>query len=258
MPELPLEQAEEALHRRVVRAAALGGHAPGEAMPLADRDPAGPAVVPAAVGVDDGALAGREQRAGVLERRVGERGVRALAGPPRHDRGVEAVPDGRQVDLPAGGQPELGDVGEPQEVRQGRAEVAPHEVRRGRRRLARVGAVGPPLPPHPPGDQALLAHDAADDLLRGADGLVELAEPAHHEAVAARAVAVLQEHAPHEGPQRRQAVRPGDRAPLVVIGAPRYPQESGEFSQGPLPRRPQAVYHQGLLPVRHPVEARGF
>ena len=44
VPELPLEQAEEALHRRVVWAAALGGHAPGEAVPLADRNPAGPAV----------------------------------------------------------------------------------------------------------------------------------------------------------------------------------------------------------------------
>ena len=38
------EQAEEALHRGVVGAAALGRHAPGEAVPLADRDPAGPAV----------------------------------------------------------------------------------------------------------------------------------------------------------------------------------------------------------------------
>lgn len=60
VPELPLEQAEEALHRGVVRAAALGGHAPGEVVVLADRDPAGPAVVAAAVGVDDGALAGRQ------------------------------------------------------------------------------------------------------------------------------------------------------------------------------------------------------
>ena len=43
--EFILEPAEESLHRRVVRAAPLLRHRPGQVVLLADRDPSGPAVM---------------------------------------------------------------------------------------------------------------------------------------------------------------------------------------------------------------------
>ena len=82
--ELLLEQVEEPLGAGVVAAHALPRHAADEAGALAYGDPARPAVVPAAVGVDDRPLARGEPGAGALERLVRQRGVRGrAAGPPR-------------------------------------------------------------------------------------------------------------------------------------------------------------------------------
>ena len=47
--EFILEPAEESLHRRVVRAAPLLRHRPGQAVLLADRGPSGPAVMAPAI-----------------------------------------------------------------------------------------------------------------------------------------------------------------------------------------------------------------
>ena len=60
---------------------------------------------------------------------------------PGDEHPAEAVPDGRQVDLPAGGQPELGDVGEPQQVGLVGVEIPVYEVLRRLVDLAGVGAV---------------------------------------------------------------------------------------------------------------------
>ena len=70
--ELVLEAPEEALAGRVVRAAALRGHAPDQAVLLADPDPLRPAVVAAPVRVDRRAHPRRPRRAGLEQARVRE------------------------------------------------------------------------------------------------------------------------------------------------------------------------------------------
>ena len=72
MEELVLEAPEEALAGRVVRAAALRGHAPDQAVLLADPDPLRPAVVAAPVRVDRRARPRRPRRAGLEQARVRE------------------------------------------------------------------------------------------------------------------------------------------------------------------------------------------
>ncbi len=96
--------------------------------------------------------------------------------PPADRPPVEAVDRGRQV-RPVPVEPELRDVGDHEQAGRGRAEVvrpvrAQWDVGRALRELAPVAAV-----PRPPahlrrlaGDQALLAHDPAHDLLGRDDG----------------------------------------------------------------------------------------
>lgn len=138
--ELALEQAEEALHAGVVRARALARHAPDEAAAPAGLRPAGPSVVPAAVGVHDRPPPGRECRAGGLERRVRQPRGRRGADRPGGRPAVEAVEDGGEVRLRAAGQAELGDVRDPEHVGRGRGEVV-GAVRA--RRQVRLGSGGP-------------------------------------------------------------------------------------------------------------------
>ena len=76
-------------------------------------------------------------------------------------------------------------------------------------------------------------------------------------AVAARGVRVLERLA-HARPQPGMLVGPRYRPALVLIGALRYPQGTGELFQSSPRRRPQLVYDQGLLPVRHRAGAFGF
>lgn len=77
-----LQTAEEALASRVVRAAALPRHGPGQAVSLAYADPAGPSVMASPVRVADRALARGERPACGLEAAVGELRVRARADRP--------------------------------------------------------------------------------------------------------------------------------------------------------------------------------
>ena len=77
-----LEAAEEAFASRVVRAAALLRHGPGQAVSLAYADPAGPSVMASPVRVADRVLARGERPARVLQGAVGERRVRAPSDPP--------------------------------------------------------------------------------------------------------------------------------------------------------------------------------
>lgn len=123
-----LEAAEEALASRVVRAAALLRHGPGQAVSLAYADPPGPSVMAPPVRVADRALARGERPARVLQGAVGERRVRAPPYAPRDDEAVEAVDDRAEARLLLARQLELGDVGEPQLVRAARAAVALHQV----------------------------------------------------------------------------------------------------------------------------------
>ena len=78
-----LEPAEESLHRRVVRAAPLLRHRPGQVVLLAYGYPSGPAVAAPAIGTGHGALAFAERAACGLEAAVGELRVRARADRPR-------------------------------------------------------------------------------------------------------------------------------------------------------------------------------
>ena len=116
--ELALQQAEEALGAGVVAAGALARHAARQAVALAYRAPAGPAVVAAAVGVRHGRLAAGERRARELQRRVGQRRRRPRADRPGDGPAVEAVDHGAQVALGARRQAELRDVGDPHVFRQ--------------------------------------------------------------------------------------------------------------------------------------------
>ena len=107
--EFILEPAKESLHRRVVRAAPLLRHRPGQVVFLADRDPSRPAVMAPAIGVRDGTLPFGKRAACGLEAAVGELRVRARADRPGGQAAVEAVEDRGQVHL-AARQPELGNV----------------------------------------------------------------------------------------------------------------------------------------------------
>lgn len=104
---------------------------------------------------------------------------------------------------------------------------------------------------------ALLAHDAPHDLLGDHDGLLEFPELVGHAAVAARPAGAL-EDIRYLRVQLGILVRPGKRRTLVLIGALRYSQGSGEVFQGVAGRLPQMLYDQGFLPVRQRIEACGF
>ncbi len=110
--ELLFETAEEAFGGRVVGAAALGAHGSGQAVPLADGYPFGPAIMASPVGVDDRPLAVLEGAARLFEHAVGQLGRRAGADAPGHGHAVIAVDDRAEVDL-ALADAELGDVGDP-------------------------------------------------------------------------------------------------------------------------------------------------
>lgn len=82
--ELLLEMAEEPLHGRVVRAAALRAHRADQPVALADAYPFRPPVVAAAVRVDDGRLADLTPARGVAPRAPGH-GHEPVPGHQAHD-----------------------------------------------------------------------------------------------------------------------------------------------------------------------------
>lgn len=213
--ELVLEAPEEALAGRVVRAAALRGHAPDQAVLLADPDPLRPAVVAAPVRVDRRARARRPRHAGLEQARVREALVGVQPDRPGDWHPVEAVDDRAQVDLLAAREPELGDVGEPQPVGLVGAELPVHEVLRRLGDLAGVGAVAPGAPLVVDDLEALLAHHAGHAFLAGADALASQARPDGAVPPAARALA---EDAHHAAAYVGVAVaRRGDAGPPVLI-----------------------------------------
>ena len=110
------------------------------------------------------------------------------------------------------------------------------QVGRGGRRFAAVAAPGP-APAPAAGPQALLAHQAADHLLRGA-------RPAAPEFGPRRAVPPAAAHPgeqlAHPGPEPGVPVAPQAR-PVVLIGALRDPQESGDAAEGQACRPPQSL-----------------
>lgn len=245
--ELVLEPPEEPLAGRVVGAAPLGRHRAREPVLPADRDPPRPPVVAPAVAVHHGARPLPPGREGVEQRPVGERGRGPGADPPAGGAAVVAVHHGAQVDL-AGGHAELGDVGDPQLVGGRRREVPGHQVRRGRRDLPLVGAPPPAPPPVVDHLEPLLPHQPAHDLLGRAPPLAAQARP--YRAVAPVAAALL-EQLPHPPAQGGVLVGAREPGPPVLIGAPRYPQESGDLSEGPPGRRAQSLAQLALSPVRH-------
>ncbi len=110
--ELLFEAAEEALGGSVVGRAALGAHGTCQPVPFADRDPFGPTVVAASVGMDNRVLAVLEGGACLFEHAVGQAGRRVGADGPCHGHPVIAVDDRAEVDL-AGLEVEFGDVRDP-------------------------------------------------------------------------------------------------------------------------------------------------
>lgn len=200
-----------------------------------------------AVAVHHGARPLPPGREGVEQRPVGERGRGPGADPPAGGAAVVAVHHGAQVDL-AGGHAELGDVGDPQLVGGRRREVPGHQVRRGRRDLPLVGAPPPAPPPVVDHLEPLLPHQPAHDLLGRAPPLAAQARP--YRAVAPVAAALL-EQLPHPPAQGGVLVGAREPGPPVLIGAPRYPQESGDLSEGPPGRRAQSLAQLALSPVRH-------
>ena len=246
--ELVLEAPEEALAGRVVRAAALRGHAPDQAVLLADPNPLRPAVVATPVRVDRRAPARRPRRAGLEQARVREALVGVQPDRPGDGHPVEAVDDRAQVDLLAAREPELGDVGEPQPVGLVGVEIPVHEVLRRLGDLAGVGAVAPGAPLVVDDLEALLAHHAGHALLAGADALAAQARPDGAVPPAPRALA---EDAHHAVAYVGVAVaRRGDAGPPVLIGALRYPQETCDRAEGQGGRQPQSLAELALAPVR--------
>ena len=224
--ELVLEAAEEAFASRVVRAAALLRHGPGQAVSLAYADPAGPSVMASPVRVADRVLARGERPARVLQGAVGERRARAPSDPPCHDEAVVAVDDRAEVRLLLAGQLELGDVGEPQLVRRVRVEVAPHQVGGRVRYLPLVGVVAP-LPLQVGDLAALFGHQPAHDLL--ADDDAAFPQLVVHVPVAPRAAGAV-EYPPDIDPELGVLVLRAQLRAAVLIGALRDPQGIGELS----------------------------
>lgn len=110
----------------------------------------------AAVAVADGALASGQLRGGGVQHRVHELGVGRGRLRPGDAHPVETVDDGARVDL-AGGNGELGDVGEPERVRTVGVEIAFHQVLG---RLADLAFAGTVLAlAGSLGDEPLLLHD---------------------------------------------------------------------------------------------------
>ena len=95
----------------------------------------------AAVAVDDGMLIRSQACACLLEHGIGKPLVGRARYRPCRQGAVEAVEHGTEIGL-ACGDGELGDVGEPQEVREACGEVALRKVLGGICDLALVGAVG--------------------------------------------------------------------------------------------------------------------
>lgn len=94
--------------------------------------------------------------------------------------------------------------------------------------------------------EALLAHHAAHPLLAGDDPLPP--EPRPDGPVAPGALP-LPEHAPDLGPYVGVAVAP-QACPVVLIGAPRYPQESGDAAEGQAGLPPRSLAELALAPGR--------
>jgi len=243
---LVLHGAEEALHPRVVRRAALARHRAGDARLLTDRYPPGPPVVASAVAVDDevGPLAGPGKPDGCFQHRVGHLGVRRGRRRPAHDGAVEAVQDRGEVEL-AGGDRELRHVREPQEVGKPRREVLPDLVSRMFRYLARVGAVAPLWLRPAPGLEPLLGHDAGDPALP--DGLAPRLELVVDAAPSVDAVIGVEDL---RDPSAGLLVPVGgaERSLLVLVARPGHPERREELAQPPFGT--QRLNQQGLLPVR--------
>ena len=188
--ELVLQPAEEALHRGVVWRAALPGHRADDAVALAYRDPSGPSVVDAPVGMEDRGFPVAFLGAGGHQAPVGEFGARPRPYRPGDELAIEAVEHRREVAL-AAGQPELGDVSEPYPVRSLGMEAAPDQVGRSVRDLPGVRAV--PFGSLEVDDPAsLLGHDPPHDLLGHDHGVVAGAERMGDVAVAPGAVRAIE------------------------------------------------------------------
>ena len=147
--EFYLQPSEEALAPRVIGTASLPRHRSDQAVLIAYPYPSRPAVMAAAVRVDLGMVALAEPLARAVQRRVGHLGVGRRGDRPAQRHAVEAVHDGREVHL-AGGDAELGHVGDPQLVGLAGMEVVPaplvaQQVLGRLGYLALVGAVAPPL-----------------------------------------------------------------------------------------------------------------
>ena len=193
-------------------------------------------------------------RARRLEALDGHRPRRAPGRRPGHRAPVEAVDHRAQVALLARREPELGDVGDPQLVGRRRPEPvgavgAQRQVRRGGRDLAGVAA--PPAAAGPGGAEPLLAHQPADDLLRDAHA-------APPQLGVDRPVAAPPHRLEGVGDERAQPPVPVPAEPgaVVLIGAPRYPQESGDAAEGQAGGRPQSLAELALAPVRHRSQVR--
>ena len=162
------------------------------------------------------------------------------------------------VDLPrVARKAELGEVGDPELVRTRGAEgvgaVVPQgQVGRGGRHLADVGAV--PAPPPAPRHEAVLAHDAADELLGdpgpgaaqlGVDGAVP-------------AVAAPIERPGDEGPEPRERVGRPRVGPVVVPGAAGYLKETDNLGRRQTGRPPQSLSELAPAPHRGRKGVRAF
>lgn len=110
--------------------------------------------------------------------------------------------------------------------------------------LALAGAPGRRA--RPARDELLLAHQAPHDLLRDPDAAAP--QLGVHAAAAVAAAARL-EGRPHLGPQRGVAVA-SEPGAVVLIGAPRYPQETDDRAEGQAGRQPQSLPELALAPVR--------
>lgn len=207
----------------------------------------------AAVRADLGMVSLAEPLARAEQRRVGHLGIGRGRYRPAQRHAAGAVHDGREARL-AGGDAELGHVGDPQLVGLVGMEAVPaplvaQQVLGRLGDLAPVGAVAPLLPGGA-GDQALVPHDVAD-------------RPLAYRRAVPRIGAGLGVHAPvavcaAAGPERLDHGLAGGRVPLGLalgLGAPRvlvaalgHARHGQDLAE--LVFSPQRLHHRRLLLVR--------
>ena len=173
--QLRFQPPEEALTGRIVGRAPLARHRADQLRIVHPREPSRPAVVPAAIRMNDRPIIAVDYFLNSsVEHGVHKSGIWTCADGPADNQAIEAIDDGREVHL-ASRDLELRNVGKPLLIGSRRLKVAVDEIVWRWADLSQVGAVLTPLLGG--NDQAFLLHQASHDFFREAELLPAQCRP---------------------------------------------------------------------------------